>query len=270
VFVVFIGALLLVIKFLVIPAMERGDPTAQPRALATIGALQTQEAVTRSRQALTPQPTLQPASTPGAVATTQPTPQPTTPPAAAVIAPAATQEIEARTTVSAPAVPTPASSATPLQVPIVPGTLPTQSAGGGAPAAVPTVDAVAQAEVQQAYAQYWQQRALAFRDLDPSLLVSVAAGPELAGLTNKINELRSEGRAIRTHVIHHVVALPTAPGEAVVSDEYEDLSTYVDFSTKEPLDPATADPQSGPIVKVREVLQKVDGAWKVTGGEIYE
>jgi hypothetical protein len=62
--VVFIRALLLVIKFLVIPAMERGDPTAQTRAIATIGALQTQEAVTRSQQALTVQPTPQPASTP--------------------------------------------------------------------------------------------------------------------------------------------------------------------------------------------------------------
>src|SRR5207245_2416008 len=106
--------------------------------------------------------------------------------------------------------------------------------------------------------------------LDPSLLNDVAAGPELVGLTSKIDQLRSEGRAIKTHVIHHVVALPTAPGEAVVADEYEDLSIYVDFATKEPIDLGNADPQSGPVIKVREVLQRIDGVWKVTGGQIYE
>ena len=45
--VVFITALLLVLRLLVIPAMERSDPAVQARALATIGALQTQEAVAR-------------------------------------------------------------------------------------------------------------------------------------------------------------------------------------------------------------------------------
>src|ERR671926_257108 len=60
--VLFISALLLVLKFLVIPAMERGDPAAQTRALATIGALQTQQAVSRAEPALTVQATPQPAS----------------------------------------------------------------------------------------------------------------------------------------------------------------------------------------------------------------
>ena len=70
--VVFIGALLLVIKFLVIPAMERGDPAAQTRGVATLGALQTQQAVTRSQQGLTPQTTPQPANTPRPATTAQP------------------------------------------------------------------------------------------------------------------------------------------------------------------------------------------------------
>jgi len=132
------------------------------------------------------------------------------------------------------------------------------------------VDPVAQAEVQQAYAHYWQQRALAFRDLDPSLLTDVAAGDELASLASRIDDLRSQGRGVRTHVIHHVVALPTAPGEAVVADEYEDLSIFVDFETKTPIDQANPDPQTGPIVKVRKVLQKFDGVWKVSWSGVYE
>jgi hypothetical protein len=297
--VVFIGALLLVIKFLVIPAMERGDPAAQTRGVATLGALQTQQAVTRSQQGLTPQTTSQPVSTPRPVATAQPVSQPTPAAAAALGAPAA-QATAAPATVARPttaetntspvstpvtqpatsaalpttnaavATPAPASLATPVQVTLDTGNVQTQTPAAGAPPAVPTVDPVAQAEVIQAYSHYWEQRTLAFRDLDPSLLSSVAADPELAGLTEKIEQLRSEGRAIRTHVIHHFIALPTAPGEAVVADEYEDLSTYIDSSSKEPIDATTADPQSGPIVKVREVLQKLDGVWKVTGGQIYE
>ena len=283
--VVFIGALLLVIKFLVIPALERGDPTAQARGVATLGALQTQQVVTRTQQALAPQPTAQPSATPRPVATAQPASQPTAAQAAAAVAaPAtagtttssvstpvvqpATNAVQA--TAGAGAAPATAAPAAPVQVTIDTGNAPAQPPAVAAPLAIPTVDPVAQAEVLQAYAHYWQQRTLAFRDLDPSLLSSVAADPELEGLTEKIARLRSEGRAIRTHVIHHLVALPTAPGEAVVADEYEDLSTYIDSSTKEPIDPATADPQSGPVVKVREVLQKIDGVWKVTGGEIYE
>src|SRR5437879_8078523 len=75
--VVFITSLLLVLKFLVIPAMERGDPAAQTRAVGTLGALQTQQAFTRTQQALAPQTTPQPASTPRPVSTVQPASQPT-------------------------------------------------------------------------------------------------------------------------------------------------------------------------------------------------
>jgi hypothetical protein len=165
--------------------------------------------------------------------------------------------------------PTPASSATPVQLAIDTGEVPAPSTNAE-PLAVPTVDPVAQAEVLQAYAHYWQQRTLAFRDLDPSLLADAAAGDEPAALTRRIDDLRTQGRAIRTHVFHHVVALPTAPDEAVVADEYEDLSIYVDFQTKEPIDPSNPDPQTGPIVKVRKLLQKFDGVWKVSWGEVYE
>src|SRR5438128_6283662 len=99
--VVFITALLLVIKFLVIPALERGDPTAQARGVATLGALQTQQAVTRTQQALAPQPTAQPAATPRPVATVQPASQPTAA-GAAVVVPPATQANQATTTVAVP------------------------------------------------------------------------------------------------------------------------------------------------------------------------
>lgn len=266
--VVFITALILVLKFLVIPAMDRSDPAVQARALATIGALQTQEAVTRTQRTLTPEPASTPPPVSAAqpqVATAQPVAQPTPVPTA-VGAPAATPVTASNGSTTAPP---PPSSATPVQPDIDTGDVPASSASAE-PLAAPTVDPVAQAEVLQAYAHYWQQRTLAFRDLDPSLLADAAAGPELDALTSGIEQLRSEDQAIRTHIIHHVLALPTAPGEAVIADEYEDLSVYVDFQTKAPIDPSNPDPQTGPTVKVRKVLQKLDGVWKVTASVRYE
>src|SRR3712207_9446534 len=47
-----------------IPGMERGDPAVQARAVATIGALQTQEAISAGQPVPTIQPTPQPTSTP--------------------------------------------------------------------------------------------------------------------------------------------------------------------------------------------------------------
>jgi hypothetical protein len=298
--VVFIGALLLVIKLLVIPALERGNPAAQTRGVATLGALQTQQAITRTQQVLTPQPTPKPANTPLPVVTPQPASQPTAASAAAAV-PLATQANQAPTTAvaapaavetrtssvstlvdvpsartalpttgAAPATQAPAAAAAPVQDEIDTNNVEAQTPAANAPVAVPTIDPVAQAEVMKAYSHYWEQRTLAFRDLDASLLDSVAAGPELDSLTGKIDQLRSEGRSIRTHVFHHFVALPTAPGEAVIADEYQDLSIYVDFETKVPLDPTNPDPQTGPIVKVRKLLQKLDGIWKVTGSQVYE
>jgi hypothetical protein len=273
--VVFITALMLALKFLVIPAMDRSDPAVQARALATIGALQTQEAVTRSQQALTPQPTTtsQPLGTAERpVATPQPVSEPTAAPTGVGVSVATGNQAPTvvATGTGAIAPTTGPSSATPVQLAIDTGNVPAQPDAAAVAAPVPTVDPIAQAEVMQAYGHYWDQRALAFRDLDPSLLTDVAGSYELSALTARIEDLRSQGRAIWTHVIHHIVALPTAPGEAVVADEYEDLSVFIDAESKQPLDPATPKPETGPIIKVRKVFQKLDGAWKVTASQVYE
>ena len=275
--IVVVLAVLLALKFLVIPAMERTDPAVQERALATIGALQTQEVVSRAQQAATPQPTPQLSSTPRLPQAAQPVAQATVgPTSVAVAAPA--QTTPAQTLVATPAIagtaaPAQQGETTPPQLSIDTGDVPDdENAQGelGGPLTVPTIDPVAQGEVQEAYSRYWTQRALAFRDLDPGLLVDVAGAGELASLTNGIDQLRVEGRAVQTHVIHHVIALPTAPGEAVVQDEYEDRSIYIDPQTREPIDPTNPDPQTGPVVKVRKVLQKLDGVWKVTASVRYD
>jgi hypothetical protein len=272
VIVVFILGLLLVLKFLVVPAMERSDPAVQTRALATIGALQTQEVATRAQQAPTPQPTLQPTSAPRPVQAQAPQ---VTSTVTGVDQPTGGTATQATTpTARPPAAETPAraqeSPSAPVQLSIDGGNVPSEPDAVAGVVPAPTVDLGAAAEVQQAYAHYWTQRSLALRDLNPSLLTDVAAGDELATLTSRIDDLRAQGRAVQSHVIHHVVALPTAPDEAVVADEYEDLSIYVDFETKSPIDPSNPDPQTGPTVKVRKLLQKFAGVWKVSWGEVYE
>jgi hypothetical protein len=252
--VVVIFGLTLVLKFLVVPAMERSDPAVQARALATIGALQTQEVVTRAQQPSTVQPTPEVTSTPRPTQAVQPAVQPTAVPTTAAAA-AQPQADQAFTSTpeerSVGAQGSPSSSA---QASIDGNESQDEQNAAAGPVSAPTVDPVVAAEVQQAYAHYWTQRALAFRDLDPGLLGDVAADGELAALTNTIEQLQSEGRAVQTDVIHYVVALPTAPGEAVITDEYEDQSIYVDPETKAPIDPTNPDPQTGPVVKVRKVL----------------
>jgi hypothetical protein len=267
VIIVLTVGLLLVLKFLVVPAMERSDPAVQARALATIGALQTQEVATHAQQAPTLEPTPRPASTPLPVQAAQPASQPTAAPSTVDVA-AEPPASQAQTEPPGESSPTAQGSTSISAQAALDGNDQQNPAPG--PVAAPTVDPVAQAEVQQAYARYWTQRTLAFRDLDASFLNDVAAGPELDVLTSGIEDLAAQGRAIQTHVIHHVVALPTAPGEAVVTDEYEDFSIYVDFETKAPVDPSNPDPQSGPTIKVRKVLQKFDGVWKVTASVRYD
>jgi len=283
--VVFIGALLLVIKFLVIPALERGDPTAQARGVATLGALQTQQAVTRTQQALAPQPTAQPAATPRPVATAQPAAKPaeqantTIAPAAAVQPNAAAVGVSTSPTAASVSTTTSSPQAngqsTDLQpTPTAASSQPTSTAGldmaGACPAPTAPIDSAATQQLLAAHQLYWSERTLALRDLDISPMEDVAVGKGLTGMQQWIDDLRSKDRAISTHVRHHVCVLWAKTDQAVVSDEYEDLSVYIDPISKQPLDPSTPTPQTGPIVKVRDLFQSDGGTWKWAGSEFYE
>jgi hypothetical protein len=280
--VVFVAALILALKFLVIPAMERSDPAVQARALATIGALQTQEAVTRGQQALTPQSTPLPTVTPQPVATAISLARPNSQTNVTV---APVTQPNAETAGSTPPTPVPlvtalsdpqaGSQSTAVQLPIdtsssQPTAGPAIGASGNCPTPTTQIDSVTAQQLLSAQQLYWTRRSAALRDLDFTPMEDVAVGKGLIGMQQWIDDLRSKNRAISTDVRHHICLLWATSEEGVLSDEYEDLSIYIDPVSQQPLDPATPPPQSGPIVKVRDLFQKDGGVWKWAGSEFYE
>src|SRR5689334_12103652 len=146
-------------------------------------------------------PTTVPASVPTVSAA------PTTPPqtlAPATLLPAANPTAAPRPT----AAPTPASTAqpTPLATSATqPATAPASQTADQSP--LPTVAPELRREVETAYSQYWDARAQATWALDPSPLDNVATGDELLALRRDVDELRGEGRAIRTEVQHQYTVL---------------------------------------------------------------
>lgn len=274
--VVFITALMLVLKFLVIPAMERGDPAAQARGVATLSALQTQEPVTRTQQALASQVTPQPASTPRPVSTAQPATQlsavaRSTGVSAQTVQPAA-QETAAPTsggltTESAGPTPTQPYTAPSGDTAATPGLAAAEIVSlEGCPAPPAPISVALLQELLQAHQLYWSRRTLALRDLDLAPIEEVATGTELSGTAQLIDELRAEGHAIRTNVSHHICVLTATSEQAQIADAFEDRSIYIDAVTKEPLQPPKPDSEKPPVVQEIKVFQKQDGTWKVIGG----
>jgi len=122
----------------------------------------------------------------------------------------------------------------------------------------PTVDPVLADEVSQAYQHYWQVRAEALFDLDPSRLPEVMAGEHLAAAEQLIDELRSEGRAIVTDVDHHYAVVRASPDTAQIADTYVDQSIYVDPQSHSPL----TGPANDKLQELYE-MNKIDGTWRV-------
>jgi hypothetical protein len=239
-----IGLLLIAVglasRLLVVPALS-GSSAPSP-AEAHLGALQTQEA-------LTPQSTAVPVRIP----TTAPTVAPT-----AVVVPAAAPTTQ-------PQRPTPAATQPPTSVASV-------SAPSTNATAAPTVAPELVAEVSAAYLRYFQVRADALLQLDPSSLDQVAEGDALVGLQREIEQDREAGRAIRIDVVHNYTVASANNDEAQVADDYRDSSVFVDPVSREPLagEVVPDSPQNAPEVKVVYQLHRISGVWKVIAGQKYE
>jgi hypothetical protein len=257
-----VGVILAVVRLWAIPTLQSRGSDAGVAGAATLGALQTQ-------QALTPRPTttslvapaLQPtsAATPTAGITTLPT---------VVLAPAPTAAPTARPT----AQPTAASAAQPTRLPgsatsatgtVVPSL-------NGTPYPLPTAPPDVTAAVSQAYLRYWSVRADALLSLDPAGLDQVAAQDELAALESNIESDRAQGRALKTDVQHQFSVLTVIDDQAVVTDHFRDSSIYVAAGTRDPLpgQVAPASPDQAPEVGVLYKLQLIDGTWKVVQGQL--
>ena len=118
-------------------------------------------------------------------------------------------------------------------------------------------------EIEQAYLHYWDVRTQAYLNLDTSHLGEVMAGAELTRETQNIKDWQAQGRAGKLDVDHHILLAALAPDRAVVYDEYLNRSTFLDAASKKEL------PTSSPPVteKISYDLQKIDGTWKVIGGQ---
>jgi hypothetical protein len=126
------------------------------------------------------------------------------------------------------------------------------------PVAQPTLDPVLVAEVTKAFDQYWQVRSQALMDLDKSHLAEIMAGDHLAMMSQRINQLREENRAIKTDVDHEIRVLSVSMSTAQVFDDYISNTVYVDPVTAQPLSQPASDE-----LRVVYRLEKSDGRWKV-------
>jgi hypothetical protein len=116
-----------------------------------------------------------------------------------------------------------------------------------------------QDEVITAYLHYWDVYADAVHNLDTSRLEEVMTGPRLERGLNEIQDLRDQGRAVDIVVENDPVVVQIEGDRAVVHDEYENRSYFIDPTTKEPL----SSPEGSQTIRDTVTLTRVDQTWKV-------
>jgi hypothetical protein len=199
-------------------------------------------------------PPLVPTSLPPAAVATTPTVIQTSLP---IAVPTAAQELASPTaTVGVTSVPpTPTVPApTPTPTPTVAATLRLSPT----PSATPTVDPALAEEVGKAYETFWQVRSQALLELDTTHLNEVMEGDYLTNEQQLIDQLRADGRAIKTQVVLNYSVVQATDESASIVDSFKDNSVYVQIGTEEPL---TAPPSDQ--LTVLYTLRNSSGTWKV-------
>ncbi|MEZ4479916.1 MAG: hypothetical protein R3B97_02030 [Dehalococcoidia bacterium] len=118
-------------------------------------------------------------------------------------------------------------------------------------------------EVLDAYANYWSVYAAALRDRDSSRLADVMTGPRLDRGLQEVAGLEAQGRAIALMVESDPVVLEVRGDQALIADEYQNNSYYIDPETKQPVG---ATPSAPETLKDTVTMQRIDGVWKVRDG----
>ena len=130
-----------------------------------------------------------------------------------------------------------------------------------APTQTPSATATTSPEeqVSQAYLHYWDVYADALYNLDTSRLTDVMTGPRLERALNEVKQLRDQGRAVRIVVENHPVVVQIESDRAVVYDEYENRSYFIDPTTKEALNRT----EGSQTIRDTVTLTRVGQTWKV-------
>ena len=118
-------------------------------------------------------------------------------------------------------------------------------------------------EVLAAYADYWEVYAAALRDRDSSHLAEVMTGPRLDRGLQEVAALEAQGRAIALMVESDPVVLEGRGDQALIEDEYQNNSYYIDPETKQTMG---ATPSAPETLKDTVTMQRIDGVWKVRDG----
>ena len=131
------------------------------------------------------------------------------------------------------------------------------------PPTTATVTPSPEDEILNAYANYWSVYAAALRDRDSSRLAEVMTGPRLDRGLQEVADLAAQGRAIALMIESAPVVLEVRGDQALIADEYQNNSYYIDPETKQPVG---ATPSAPETLKDTVTMQRVDGVWKVRDG----
>ncbi len=186
-------------------------------------------------------------------------------PAAAGTPEPATVAVAAAPTTGLVATPTPfvaptaTAQATATPVPLVAtATVALSPTAAPADTPLPTVEPTLAAEVGQAYENFWRVRSQALLELDTTHLSEVMDGDYLETVSSRIDELRAEGKAIKTHVVLDYTVVEATQDVATVIDDFEDDSVYVKVGTEQAISEPTAEQ-----VSILFKLRNFSGVWKV-------
>lgn len=123
----------------------------------------------------------------------------------------------------------------------------------------PTATLSPEEEATNAYLRYWDAYAQAVLNLDASFVQGIATGEELRRIQDEIEELRSQGQAVRIRVEHNYAIVEASADSVVLLDEITNNSFLVDANSKEPTDASG----SGEVLRDTFYLEKTGDAWLV-------
>lgn len=141
----------------------------------------------------------------------------------------------------------------------------TASASPSTPTALPTSSV--EEQVSEAYLAYWEAYADALLNLDASLADQRTRGEERARIGGEIEELRTEGVALRVVIQHDFGITELGADSARIVDRYLDSSFSVDPATKLP---ETAEVPGVLIIDSFELARLESGEWIVVSSRRIE
>lgn len=117
-------------------------------------------------------------------------------------------------------------------------------------------------EVATAYLSAWERWAEACLTLDAAPLVLAFAPPELDRARDYVLRLRASDRALRLAVAHRVTVLELDGDTALLLDDLDERSVYLDPATRQPLPDAAQPTPVGPV-RVYCRLRRTETVWRV-------